>query len=783
MNKLIKQIALTFTMVMMGSLFTHQAEGAHLIGGELTYEYIGDSTGLPHHYRVNLVLHRTTRWTTFAGVTGPSVCVRSSCFPNQNVPVSITPGTPAAGQPVPGQTECIDASSPGFTEVIEHFLTGTVQLGGTCSDFRFSYAFLCCRIGINNITNYSGGVGSTNYLEARLNNTQGENTSAQFLAPPAKSFCTNNFFNWSQATIEPDNDSLFYDFGVAMNGPTCGPGNLMIFQAPYSRTNPIPTVNPIFINQQFGIFEFETTGATGDFIIVVDVLEYRLHPTGNFYYEVGRVMREMFINIVPGCLQTVQDGPQFDPSIPGQSFENFPTSVLDIIGRDYTLPNMDSVADPNSPSGYTFTEEWPVIEYQCFDSVVTLIFSQNIQCPTISNDVSEFRMVAPDCTLVPITNINPQCNAALETQEILLGLHQPLAEEGDYFLYIKEGTDGNTLLNACGFPMAEYTTIVIRVVNCPDPEYDIKNVSVINDDHIRVFWEPDGSTFPLHAITGWYFFRSDDDGATFNRAGSITNGASTATNWIDYGVDNQDVNSQTYRYQLQMEVGGTFFFMTRDITSILLEEGDDFLRGSNTWNINWNQYDGWVAPEYHVMIYDRDSNPTWVQLNQAGNPTTVNSFDMQHAFLEDRRGSVFGLRVDAHDASSAGGTYISQSNVLYFEIPTVPIPPDPPITEVDDLSIPNVFTPNGDGENDIFLIQGVSRFRTAEVTITNRWGNVVFRSDNFQNTNGWDGRDMKTGQMVSDGTYFYIIRLRGSNDGSPDVEETGSLTIFGAGSR
>lgn len=770
-------------IAVFGLFFTYKAESAHLIGGEITYKYIGDSTNIAHHYQVFITLHRTTRWTTFSNVMGPNVCVRSSCFPNQTVNLSVVPGTPTNGQPVSGQTECIASNAQNFTEVIEHFLTGTVVLGGTCSDFRFSYAFLCCRIGWGNVTNYTGGVGNTNYLEARLNNTVGENTSPSFLAPPAKSFCTNNFFNWSQATIEPDGDSLEYDLGVAMNGTSCGPGNNANFNAPYTRTNPIPTVNPIFINQQFGIFEFETTGQLGNFIVVIDVFEYRLHPTGGFYYEVGRVMREMFINIVDNCLPIVQNGPQFDTNMPGQYLEDFPTSILDIIGRGYDIPNSDSTANTNSPTGYV-VEDWPVIEYQCFDSVITLEFSQNVQCPTISDDASEFRMVAADCTLVPIVGVAPQCNAALETKTINLILHEPLAEEGDYYLYIKEGTDGNTLLNACGFAMPEYSSLVIRVVDCPDPEYDIKNVSVLNDDHIRIFWEPDPTTFPVSAITGWYFFRSDDGGANFNRIGSVTNNAGATQDWIDYSVDNDDVNSQTYRYQLQMTVGKTFFFMTRDITSILLEAGDDFLQGRNTWNIRWNDYDGWVAPEYNVMIYDRDSNANWVQLNQADNPTTVSSFDIEHQFLEDRRGSVFGLRVDAHDNNPTGSiTYISKSNVIYFEIPTVEpeIPIEPVV--VDDLNIPNVFTPNGDGENDIFIIKGVQRFRNAEVTITNRWGNVVYRSNNFQNTDGWDGRDMRSGQLVSDGTYYFIIRLRDSNDGQPDVEETGSLTIFGAGSR
>lgn len=779
-----KRIIHLLAIAALGLFVAPKMEAAHLIGGELTYKYIGDSTNINHHYQVFVTLHRTTRYTTFSNVMGPNVCVTSSCFPNQTVNLSVVPGTPANGQPVPGQTECINSNDPNFTEVIEHYLTGTVVLSGTCSDYKFSYAFLCCRIGFNNITNYSGGAFGTNYLEARLNNTVGENTSPQFLAPPAKSFCTNNFFNWSQAVVEPDNDSLEYALGTAMNGTSCGPGNNLTFAAPYSSNNPIPTVAPIFINQQFGIFEFETTAIGGNFIVVVDVIEYRLHPTGGFYYEVGRVMREMFINIVSNCLPIVQEGPQFDYNLPGVYLEDFPTDILDIIGRGYNIPNTDSTANANSPTGWVVTD-WPVIEYQCFDSVISLQFSQNVQCPTISDDASEFRMVGQDCTLVPIVGVDPQCNAALETQTINLILNEPLAEEGDYYLYIKEGTDGNTLLNACGFAMPEYSSLVIRVVDCPDPEYDIMNVSVLNDDHIRIFWEPDPTTFPVSAISGWYFFRSDDDGATFNRVGSVTTNAGNRTDWIDYDVDNDDVNSQTYRYQLQMAVGGTFFFMTRDITSILLEKGDDFLRGSTTWNLQWNDYDGWVAPEYHVMIYDRDSNANWVQLNQADNPTTATSFDMQHAFLENRRGSVFGLRVDAHDNNpSTSTTYVSESNVVYFEIPVVdPPPPPPPGVEVDELNIPNVFTPNGDGDNDVFLIKGVQRFRSAEVTITNRWGNVIYKSDNFQNTNGWDGRDMRSGQMVSDGTYYYIIRLRDSNDGQPDVEETGSLTIFGAGSR
>lgn len=68
---------------------------------------------------------------------------------------------------------------------------------------------------------------------------------------------------------------------------------------------------------------------------------------------------------------------------------------------------------------------------------------------------------------------------------------------------------------------------------------------------------------------------------------------------------------------------------------------------------------------------------------------------------------------------------------------------------IPDLFIPNVFTPNGDGVNDVFEIVGIESFDKVEITIINRWGNEVYRNDNYKNT--WDGKG------VNDGTYYYII--------------------------
>ncbi len=64
------------------------------------------------------------------------------------------------------------------------------------------------------------------------------------------------------------------------------------------------------------------------------------------------------------------------------------------------------------------------------------------------------------------------------------------------------------------------------------------------------------------------------------------------------------------------------------------------------------------------------------------------------------------------------------------------------------FEFPNVITTNGDGINDLFEIQDLPT--NTEVIIINRWGNVVFISDNYQNN--WDGKD-SSGKELVDGVY------------------------------
>ncbi|MEN8185717.1 MAG: gliding motility-associated C-terminal domain-containing protein, partial [Bacteroidota bacterium] len=203
---------------------------------------------------------------------------------------------------------------------------------------------------------------------------------------------------------------------------------------------------------------------------------------------------------------------------------------------------------------------------------------------------------------------------------------------------------------------------------------------------------------------------------------------------------------------------------------------------------------------------DLDDNGTF-DFQQAGSPSeiTTQPSDVEVALGDDTTFTVVGNATyyqwqvssdngstwsDIEDSDQYSGSKSSQLTVheargrvessLYRVMMTSPDyacdpNPDGLFSEVAMLSfnteiIPNGFSPNGDGENDLFIIPGLDQYPNFKMEVFDRWGNSVYKYDNNGSTDPqwWDGNAdgsmvLSDGERVPAGTYFYMIDF---NDGS-----------------
>jgi gliding motility-associated-like protein len=89
------------------------------------------------------------------------------------------------------------------------------------------------------------------------------------------------------------------------------------------------------------------------------------------------------------------------------------------------------------------------------------------------------------------------------------------------------------------------------------------------------------------------------------------------------------------------------------------------------------------------------------------------------------------------------------------------------------LNIPNIFSPNGDGVNDILFL-GSDNLSTITAEIYDRWGHKVYELTTEKGNIAWDGKN-QYGKEVPDGTYLYIIRATGRD--SKEYDTKGTITL------
>jgi len=148
--------------------------------------------------------------------------------------------------------------------------------------------------------------------------------------------------------------------------------------------------------------------------------------------------------------------------------------------------------------------------------------------------------------------------------------------------------------------------------------------------------------------------------------------------------------------------------------------------------ISWSPYDGWSNGVLEYILEKYDENGQLIQQIPLGAATSYQEIvDNPYQFVQYR---VTAVPRDA----TLSQVYSNVIDVIYRS----------------KVAFPNAFSPNGDGENDIFNFK--SRYITAVIMkIYNRWGELVFQSTDIDQ--GWDGNI--NGKPAPLGTYIHHTQL------------------------
>jgi gliding motility-associated-like protein len=92
-------------------------------------------------------------------------------------------------------------------------------------------------------------------------------------------------------------------------------------------------------------------------------------------------------------------------------------------------------------------------------------------------------------------------------------------------------------------------------------------------------------------------------------------------------------------------------------------------------------------------------------------------------------------------------------------------------TQADEVFIPNSFTPNGDGKNDMFKVYG-NIIASMNMKVFNQWGQLIYETSDY--TNGWDGKFKGTLQPM--GVYIYAVRIKLNN--GEEITRKGTVNLL-----
>ena len=448
------------------------------------------------------------------------------------------------------------------------------------------------------------------------------------------------------------------------------------------------------------------------------------------------------------------------------------------------------------------------VDVECNSKVLVVVISKGIRCGTLSIDGSEF-ILSPLFGSIATTSAN-SCVFGTEIDTVWITMSDP-QPPGDYQLTIKNGTDGNTLIDLDGNQIPDGENIGFTVFPpVPTPMDSLVPVAC-GPDQIRLIFPdliscnsiaPDGSDFKISGSSDVNIKKAE---------GSCTN---AFTRIIDITLDSPIVKAGTYNVTLlrgsdlnslinqcgtETPPGATLSFHTIDTVSAQFSfdigygcTSDTILLhylpvGASNWQ--WNMDSSFASTSVSPSIIENISGSRYIQhivsdgscVDTVTEVVNIDNFlkaDFQGPaeicpkdlviFKNTSTGKIQSWNWNFGDGSSSSmetpeahrfpdsrtaTTYlvslVIQNNLGCYDTSYASITK----TQSCYITVPNAFTPNGDGKNDYLYPLNAYNATALEFKVYNRIGQIVFETRDW--TKKWDGTI--NGHPQGTGTFIWTL--------------------------
>ncbi len=754
-----KQI-FTIILLLLAVLFV---EARHIIGGEITYECLGDVNGV-RRYRFTMRVYRDcySGGAPFDGQNGGGANIGVyRCGVNQdcgdltqfNALTTLQAPLRSVRSVDPPNFSCLEL--PRNVCVEEGLYQFELSLPIVDESYHIVYQRCCRNETISNIT-APGDAGATYSVEITPTAQQLCNSSPTFNQFPPIVICVDQPLEFDHSATDSDGDQLVYSFcapqlgggkfgtpenpgdagacnGVIPSPPCPPPFDEVRFVAPtYNFLRPLGGQPQVTINTNTGVIT-GTPNQLGQFVVGVCVQEYR---DGVLLSELKRDFQFNVTNCQPTVIADIQK----DSIIGGKQYlvNSCGNNTIRFINESYQRQFIDTYS-------WQFDIEGEIETFSAWDAVVTfpdtgryqgiLVLNPNTECGDTANIfvniypeiTADFEFEYDTCIAGPVafTDLSVSGAGDIVKWNWEFGDGNASSSQNPEHTY---GIPGNLPVTLSATDINRCTDEITKTVNyfpvpglivvapseftgCVPADIFFDNLSTPIDETYDIRWDfGDGDTGSDISPTHEY-----DEVGTFTVAVEITSPIGCKTDTIFTNLITT----------LPSPTADFSFFPTELSNLDPTASFTDLSREAVSWQ--WNM----------------------------GNIATLSEQNPTFTFPDTGRQAIQLIVTHPSGCQDSITQFLDiVPDVRYF--------------------LPNAFTPNSDGSNDFFrgtgVLTGVQDF---SFTIWNRWGEKVFETSDPEEA--WNGKKNNSGQDLPNGVYVCIVQFEGPRGERYEFQEFATL--------